>query len=204
VETEAPQEPQPAETAAPQAGVPSGGVVTYLLSPDESSVTYEVDETFINQGNVLNTAVGTTPGVTGEIQLNFDQPQASTLGVLSVDVSGLRSDSGRRDNALRDRYLESARFPIVTFKPAAIEGLPETIEPGVEYPLVLQGNLTIRETTRPATFEARVRLEDETLAGQATTTFLMSDFGFGPISILNMLETEDEVNIRVDFVARPQ
>jgi hypothetical protein len=47
-------------------------------------------------------------------------------------------------------------------------------------------------------------MEDNTIAGQATTTFLMSDFGFGPISIMGMLNTEDEVKITVDFVARPQ
>jgi polyisoprenoid-binding protein YceI len=126
------------------------------------------------------------------------------VGPLTVDISGLQSDSGRRDNALRGRYLESGRFPTVTFTPTAIEGLPETIEPGVEYPLVLQGDLTIRDTTRPATFETRVTLQDEALSGQATTTFLMSDFGFGPIEILNMLMTENEVKITVDFVARPQ
>jgi polyisoprenoid-binding protein YceI len=69
---------------------------------------------------------------------------------------------------------------------------------------VLQGDLTIRETTKPAAFDARVRLQDGALTGQAVTTILMSDYGFGPIDILDMLKTEDQVKITVDLVAQPQ
>ena len=188
--------------AAP--GSAAGGALVYALVPEESSVTYEVGETFLDQGNVFNVAVGKTQGVTGDIQVNFDRPQESSVGVLNVDISGFSSDSQRRDNAIRGRFLQSAQFPIVTFTPTAIEGLPETIEPGVEYPITLRGDLTVRDTTRPAAFEARVRLQEDTLTGQAATTILMSDYGFGPIDIFGVLKTEDEVKITVDFVARPQ
>jgi polyisoprenoid-binding protein YceI len=192
------------ETTAPEAGTSASGTMVYSLVPEESKITYEVGETFIEQGNVFNMAVGTTSGVTGDIQVNFDDPQQTTLGNMTADVSGLTSDSGRRDNAIRDRFLQSSQFPTVTFVPTAIEGLPEAIEPGVEYPLTIQGDLTIRDTTKPAAFDARVTLQDEALTGQALTTILMSDYGFGPISILNMLETEDEVKITLDIVARPK
>jgi polyisoprenoid-binding protein YceI len=182
---------------------PAGGSTTYTMVPEESRITYEVGETFIDQNNRFAVAIGTTPGVNGQVQVNFDSPQATSLSALSVDVSGLQSDSGRRDRAIRDRFLESARFPTVTFTPTTITGLPETIEPGVEYPLTLQGDLTIRDTTRPATFEARVTLDGDALTGQATTSFLMSEFGFGPIDMFGVLKTEDEVKVTVDFVARP-
>lgn len=196
-----------AEGAAPTGettgAAPAAGSVTYTLVPEESRITYEVGETFIDQNNRFAVAVGTTSGVTGQIQVNLDSPQETSLSALSVDVSGLQSDSGRRDRAIQDRFLESARFPTVTFTPTTITGLPESIEPGVEYPLTLQGDLTIRDTTRPATFEARVTLAGDTLTGQAVTTILMSDFGFGPIDMFGVLKTEDEVRVTVDFVARP-
>jgi polyisoprenoid-binding protein YceI len=193
-----------AEAAASQADVTGEGVVTYSMVPEETSVTYEVSETFLREGNVLNVAVGQTQGVTGEIQLNFDQPQESTVGAMTVDISGFTSDSDRRDNAIRTRFLQTSQFPMVTFTPTTIDGLPETIEPGIEYPVVLQGDLTIRETTKPASFDASVQLQDEALTGQATTTILMSDFGFGPIDILDMLKTEDQVKVTVEFVAQQQ
>jgi polyisoprenoid-binding protein YceI len=190
-------------TTAPQAGASASGTVVFSLVPEESKLTYEVGETFIEQGNVFNVAVGTTSGVTGDIQVNFDDPKQTTMGTMTVDVSGFTSDSGRRDNAIRDRFLQSSQFPTVTFVPTVIEGMPETIQPGVEYPLTIRGDLTIRDTTKPATFDAKVTWQDDALTGQALTTVLMSEYGFGPISILNMLETQDEVKITLDFVARP-
>jgi polyisoprenoid-binding protein YceI len=198
-------EPAAVETTAiPQSEASDSGIVVYSLVPAESTLTYEVGETFLEQGNVFNVAIGETNGATGDIQLNFDQPQETTLGAMTIDISGFTSDSGRRDNAIRDRFLQSAQFPTVTFTPSVIEGLPETVEPGVEYPITLQGDLTIRDTTKPAAFDANVMWQDNTLTGQAVTTILMSDYGFGPISILNMLETQDEVKITLDFVARPK
>lgn len=191
-----------AEDTASQEEDALNGVVAYAIVPEESTVTYEVGETFIDQGNVFNLAVGETQGVTGEIRVNFDEPEDTIVGTLAVDISGFTSDNQRRDNAIRDRFLQSAQYPIVTFKPTEIEGLPATIEPGVEYALTLRGDLTIRETSQPVAFDTRVRLEDNTLTGQAVTTFLMSDYGFGPIDILGILKTEDEVKITIDFVAR--
>lgn len=179
------------------------GMVLYAIVPEESTVTYEVGETFLDQGNVFKVAVGETQGVTGEIRVNFDQPQDTTLSAFTVDIIRFTSDDQRRDGAIRDRFLQSAQYPTVSFIPTAIEGLPETIEPGLEYPITLLGDLTIRDTTRPAAFEARVSLEGNTLTGQAVTTFLMSDYGFGPINVLGILRTEDEVKITIDFVARP-
>jgi hypothetical protein len=72
-----------------------------------------------------------------------------------------------------------------------------------KFPLLLRLAQVKSSTTRPAVFEAPVRLEGNTLTGQEVTTFLMSDYGFGPIDILGILKTEDEVKISIDFAARP-
>jgi polyisoprenoid-binding protein YceI len=202
--TEAAPTDQPAQAAEstdqPQAD--AGGTAHFSMVSEESRITYEVGETFIREGNVYNLAVGTTQGVSGEFIVNFDDPAQSGVGPLTVDIQSLTSDSDRRDNTIRDRFLESARYPIVTFTPTGIDGVPETIEPGVEYTFTLVGDMTIRETTRPATFEVRGKLESGTITGQARTTFLMSDYGFGPIDMFGILKTEDEVRVTVDFVAR--
>ena len=63
--------------------------------------------------------------------------------------------------------------------------------------------MTIRDVTKPATFDVTLVGNGDTISGEATTTILMSDYGFGPISIAGILNTEDEVNVKVVFVARP-
>lgn len=179
------------------------GVTTYKIVDGESQLQYEVSEVFINQDNRFNVAVGTTTQITGDISGDPNNPQDITFSTFTADISQFTSDSRRRDNAIRDRFLESARFPDVTFSITQVEGLPETYREGEEVSLQIMGDLTVREVTNPVTFDTVVKLEGNTLSGNATTTILMSDYGFGPISIAGILNTEDEVKVTLDFVARP-
>lgn len=184
-----------------QAAQANSGTV-YTIISGESTVTYMVDETFLDD-NRLNTAIGETTEVNGELNLNQENPQLSSIGTITVDISQFESDSNRRDNALRDRFLESSQYPIVTFEPTSIDGLPATYTEGETLNLTVTGDTTIRETTMPMTVNFQVKLENGELTGIGETMFLMSDYGFGPISILGMLNTEDEVRIQIDFIARP-
>ncbi len=205
------QEAAPAEaTAAPAATeapavteAPSSGMTVYKLVPGEFVLQYEVGEVFLNQGNAFNMAVGRTPQVSGEISLDPAAPPSSSLGTITADVSQFTSDSNRRDGAIQGRFLESSKYPNVTFNATSIEGLPETYQDGQEITFKINGDLTIREETRPVTFDVKATLSGDTLSGEAVTTILMSDFGFGPISIAGILNTEDEAKVTLFFVARP-
>ena len=202
-------DPQPAATEVTasepiaEAAPPTAGLVTYKIVPGESQLQYEVGEVFIDENNRFAVAIGVTPQVAGEISLDLAAPQNSSLGTLTADISQFKSDSSRRDNAIRGRFIETERYPTVTFVPTSIEGLPESYQEGQDLPLKIIGDLTIREKTLPVTFDAVVRLEGNQLTGQATTTILMSDFEFGPISIAGILKTEDEAKITLTIVARP-
>ncbi|HSO26848.1 MAG TPA: YceI family protein [Anaerolineales bacterium] len=193
----------PVETEAPTAEAAPGNPTVYVIVPGETTVSYAVGETFFNQNNRFNTAIGSTSQVQGEITVDPNNPQNATLGVFTIDISQFQSDSSRRDDALRSRFLESAQFPNATFTPTAIEGLPSSYSPGEPLTFQVTGDLTVREVTRPVTFDVTAQLENDTLTGVATTTLLMSDFGVGPIEIAGILGTEDEVQLTLDFVARP-
>lgn len=182
---------------------PEGDLETFKFIPGESQVSYEVGEVFLNQGNAFNVAVGITSEINGEISVDRQNPQNSSVGVVRVDISKFTSDSPRRDSTIRDRFLQSSQFPIVEFVPGEIQGLPETYQEGEEITFQILGNATIREVTRPVTFDVTMVGNGDTITGEATTTILMSDFGFGPISIAGILNTEDEVKVKLVFVARP-
>ncbi len=193
----------PTETQSPTVSSPAAGTIVFKIISGESKVFYEVNETFLNQNNRFNTAVGITPQISGEVYANLQNPPASSLSVIEVDISQFESDSSRRDDAIRQKWLESARFPIARFVPTKIEGLPESYTEGKEYSFRVTGELTVRDTTKPVTFDVRASLANQTLTGNATTTILMSDFGIGPISIAGILQTEDIVKVTLQFVARP-
>jgi len=119
-----------------------------------------------------------------------------------LSIKSAAADNPRRDNAIRERWLESARFPIAEFRPTSIQGLPNAYTEGREVTLQVTGDLKIRDVTRPTTFSVTVKLEGERLTGTATGMVRMTDFGFDPPSILGILRAENEVEIEFRFVAR--
>jgi len=199
----APTSAPAAPTAASAAGAAATGVQTFKIVPDQSKVSYEVGEVFLNQGNRYNVAVGTTQSVSGEISFDAASPQNSKVGPLTIDISTFQSDNGRRDNAIRNRWLESAKFPQAVFTPTQIAGLPASYTPGQQITLQITGDLKVREVTRPTTFEVSGKIENNTMSGVATTQVKMSDFGFSPPDIGGIVKAEDDVKITFEFVAQP-
>lgn len=200
--TSARVEPTAAPTAEMNQAAPAVGATTYKIVPEESSVTYEVGETFFNQNNRFAVAVGKTSQINGEIRVDQTNPQSSSIGPVEIDISQFRSDSSRRDGAIRGRFLESDRYPIATFTPTSVEGLPASYTPGQELSFTVTGDLKVKETIRPVTFDVTARLDNGALTGTATTTILMSDFSVGPIVLAGILGTEDQVKLTLEFVAR--
>ena len=84
---------------------------------------------------------------------------------------------------------------------------PETtrsIDPasdGQEVNFKLVGNMTIREVSRPVTFDVIGKLQGDTVTGTATTQILMKDFGFDPPEILGRFTVSDPATITLTGVA---
>lgn len=195
--------PAPAtDLPTPTAAAPSG-IVPYAIDPSRTTVQYSVEETFINDNNRLATAIGRTSEVNGTLNLNFDDPASSTFGEFTVDISTLRSDSSRRDNAIRRQWLESSTYPLATFVVRGVEGFPPNPQPGQDITFKLLGDLTVRTTTRAVTWDVTARLDNETLSGTATTFILMADFGVEPPDIAGILRVKDGVTLTLNFVMLP-
>lgn len=198
-----------APTLAPLAAAPtaasadpntSASTQLYKIDPAQSEVRYQVNETLFNQNNRFNTAIGKTKGIAGELRVNFAQPSQSQIGDIVIDISQFTSDESRRDNFIRRTGLESAKYPQATFKTTSIAGLPDKVAVGDDIKLTITGDLTVKETTKPVTWNVELKVGDKQLTGSASTQILMSDFGVGPLK-LPILATEDQVKLSFDFVA---
>lgn len=190
----------PPSESAPAAGQESS-LQRFVIVPGESSALYRVGETFF-VGNRFNVAVGVTREIRGEILVDRRRPANSRIPSIRVDISRLTSDQSRRDQMIRERWLESSRFPIAEFRLLRIDGVPDTYEEGKPVPIRLHGELVVREVARPVTFEGAFVLDGDTLEGTARAAVRMTDFGFDPPSILGMLRAENDVEIEVNLVAR--
>jgi polyisoprenoid-binding protein YceI len=187
--------------AATSAPATDSTVQAYSIDPAQSEVSYEVNETIFD-GNRLNTAIGRTKGVAGDIRIDFNQPANSQIGTIVIDVSQFKSDEDRRDNFIRRQGLESATYPTATFTTQAISGLPAQVQLGQPINFTISGDLTVKTTTKPVTWNVTLTADKDKITGTATAQILMSDFGVGPIQV-PILATEDQVKLTFDFVAVP-
>lgn len=190
------------DTTADEPAAASGTARTFTIVPEESNVSYAVGEVFIRDDNKFVTAVGITQQIEGEVYYDATNPQNSTVGTITIDISAFKSDSDRRDKAIQDQWLESATYPLATFVPTTIDGLPETYTDGEEITLQITGDLTVRETTQPVTFETVGQITGNEMTGKATTTIQMTNFGFEPPNIAGILKAENDAVLTFEFVAR--
>lgn len=188
-------------TAAAVASPSPAAAIRFAIVPAASTVTYRVGETFVT-GNQFATAVGTTHAIQGDVFVDRAHPANSRIGTIAIDISTFQSDRARRDRAIREGWLESAKFPTATFTPTAIQGLPTAYTDGQEIRVQVPGNLRVRDVTKPVTFTGTVKLAGDTLNGTFQTMVLMTDFGFEPPAILGTLKAENQVKLELQFTAQ--
>ncbi len=201
-----------AATAEPAEGAASGsglnGTHTFVVAAEGSQASFIVNEEFfadafakygIEAGK--NVVVGTTPGVTGEIQLDFDSADPMQSAQFTVDMTGLQTDRNQRDKWLKDNAIETNAFPESTFTATSVTGLPETIQEGEEVNFQLNGDLTVRDVTRNVTWNVTAVISGSTLEGTATLGLNITDFGIAPPDFANTLTVSDPFTIEVQITA---
>jgi polyisoprenoid-binding protein YceI len=118
-----------------------------------------------------------------------------------VDLRTLTTDSDRRDQAIRERWLESDKFPFAEFVSTDALELPASYIEGQEVAFKLVGDMKIRDVTKQVTVDVVGKLEGATITGSATTMILMTDFGFEPPSVGGFVSVENEVTVKMTFTA---
>jgi polyisoprenoid-binding protein YceI len=214
-DTEAPQvsPADQAPEATPVAATAAGGTASavtdgatqrlFAIVPEQSQAQYAVEEEFFGQAVSFVTAIGKTNSIDGSIALDFANGDVTIANsAFTVDISTLASDSGRRDRAIRERWLESSRFPLATFVANDVQNMPGDADFGKDVSFQVLGDMTIREVTQPLTWDMTARLDGETMTGNASTFLYMRDFGFEPPDMAGILKVTDGVTVTVQFAAQ--
>lgn len=206
--TEEPTAPAPTAIAAPaepteEAAEPSAQVRTFQIVAEQSEAMYQVQEEFFNRPVSIVNPIGRTNAIEGQFQLTISGSQVQLAdNQFTVDLSTLTSDEARRDERIRNEWLESNTYPNAVFKATSIENFPADAAEGQDVSFQVTGDMTIRDITKPQTFDVTAQLDGNTFTGAATTYLLMRDYGFEPPSILGILEVTDGVTVTVNFVAQ--
>ena len=150
------------------------------------------------------TVVGVTTEVVGRINVNRADLAGSRMGDILINARTFVTDTGNRDRAIRGPILNAEQFEFIVFRPLAIIGLSGAAEPGVEWSFTVEGELTVRDITKPVTFDVVARLEDgDVLEGKASATVFRSDFNLSIPSVPFVANVADEIGLELDFIAGP-
>ena len=190
-----------APTAAAAPSGAAGSARTFMIVPEQTEASYQVQEKFLNR-DLPNMALGKTNAVTGELQVSLNGKPSGKVTKISVDLRTLTSDQSRRDNRIRTQWLESEKYPFAEFTSTDVQGIPDSYTEGQEVSFKLTGDMKIRDVTKPVTFDVKGKLEGDTITGSATSKILMKDFGFDPPNVAGMLTVEDGVTVMINFTAK--
>ena len=170
-----------------------------ILTVEEgSSANYKIKEQLANL-DLPNYAIGETKSLTGKIVFNKDGKIANS-SILEIDLRTLKSDKNRRDRYLKKNSLQSDTFPKAEFKPQNLEGLPWPLPTSGKYSGTLSGIMSLHGKTKPLTWIINVEFMDSKVIGDATTSFLFSDFDIQKPRVAIVLSVEDNITLEVNLL----
>ena len=193
------QTPSAVLTAVPVT-LPNNSQYTLLeIVPDESLVTFTLDETL---RGLPTTVVGQSRAVAGQIAVDFADPTTAQIGPILINARSLLTDNEFRNTAIQNFILQTEAYELITFTPQQISGLPAQITATEPVTLTIQGDLTIRDITQPVTFTATVTADGRTeLTGSATAQISRADFALTIPDAPGVANVSENVGLQIDFVA---
>jgi polyisoprenoid-binding protein YceI len=186
-----PEPDQPADSPA--------GELVFRILPQESEARFGIDEVLAGSPNHV---VGTTNDVQGEIRVDPGNPADATVGTITIGADSLATDNNFRNRAIANFILHSGDFPVVTFTPTEISGLPDSAAVGDRLNFQISGDLQVRDITQPVTFDLTVEVESPTrISGTAQATIQRADFDLQIPSVPQVASVSERVLLELYFVA---
>ncbi len=190
-----------AEAAASAADALTGRGL-FRIDTERTTVRFIIDEEL--EGAPV-TVVGVTDQVAGDIIVDFDNPAASQVGEIVINVRTLHTDNEFRDRALRTEILESRldEYEFANFVPTAVVGLPATVSVDQEISFQIIGDFTVRNITRSITFDVTGRMvTPERLDGLGTTMITRDMYDLNIPSVPGVANVANDVGLEIEFTAR--
>ena len=194
IESDPEPPPEIKETEVSEGGVLDG---TYTVAPGDTNnfVGYRVQEVLVG-GAIEQTATGRTNDVTGTFTIT-----GTTVEEVSVTarLQGLTSDRSQRDNAIKDRGLESNQFPESTFvltEPIDLGAVPEA---GETVTATAVGDFTLHGVTKRVEMPVEGRWDGRDIQVIGTLHILFSDYDIEAPTSPAVASIEDEGDMELQL-----
>lgn len=166
---------------------------TYVVKAgDKSTAEFHAEDSY-------DAFDGATNRVTGAIVADAANVSASSV-TLSVDMNSLDTGVSLRNREMRERYLQTPKFPEATFKSKSVEGAA-SVAPNAPADIKVTGEFSLHGVTKAMTIPVRVvLLPDGRIHATSQFAVHMPDFGISvPRNVL--VTVNDDVPVRLDVWA---
>jgi polyisoprenoid-binding protein YceI len=186
---------------APELASSDPEAITFEIVPEESEARFFIDE--VLRGEPV-TVIGTTDQIAGQIAIDPDNPAETNAGPIRINARTFVTDSSQRNRAINNFILQTNQFEFIEFTPTGLQGLPGAVTVGQPFTFQATGDLTIRDVTKPVTFEITVTPVSETrLEVTAKSTIQRADYNLTIPSVPFVADVGEVVQLEIDFVATP-
>jgi polyisoprenoid-binding protein YceI len=175
--------PSSTASASASSGTGSGADGTWTIDDASGSLAdgsstyagYRVQEQFSGIG--ANTVVGRTQNVRGSMTIH-----GTTITALdvTVDMTTLQSDKEQRDNSLRERGLETDRFPTATFTLTQPIDVGDEPKDGQTIDVTAVGDLTLHGVTNQVSVPIQAVKSGGQIQAIASLDVALADYGIDP------------------------
>lgn len=190
-------------SAAMEAAAAVSEPVEFKIVSAESAASFTLEE---DLRGVRTTVIGSTSEVGGSIIVDLANPAASSIGAIVINARTLETDNSFRNRALRSQILRSAQdeHEFIVFEPRELSNWSgDSVIVGDLLNFDVTGDLTVAGVTRSVTFAAAVALDSETqISGSAKVNLLHADFGLVIPDVRSVANVTDDVDLKLEFVAR--
>ena len=184
----------------------AAAALAFLATPVLAADTYQIDTSHTYLGFEINhlgfsTTYGRFTDVSGTIDLDEENPEASSVDVTIVPASIYTGDEKRDEHLRGEDFFNVAEFPDMSFKSTSIEKTGEDTGK-------ITGDLTMHGVTKPVTLDTTFTKKGDypmqegmkAVGFNATTGLKRSDFGIDKYVPM----VGDEVTITISLEAQRQ
>ena len=165
------------------------GLARYLIREELTGVPLPFD------------AIGETSQVTGALTFTADGDVVVESSRIVMNAASLRSDEANRDRYLRGNAIETATYPEIIFVMTGVSGLEWPLPTSGEIEFTIEGDLTVRDVTRPVEWETVATFDGNNVSGTAKTNFTFGEFEMEVPDLWFIVSLEDNIRLELEFVA---
>jgi len=189
----------PAETQTPLNNAAAGATpVIFEIDQEGSEVRFNIYE--LLRGTPKD-VIGVTNQVAGQVAINLSDLSSAKVGEILINARTLATDDDRRNQAIRNRILFTDQYEYIRFVPTQINGLQGEATTGQTITFQIEGDLTIRDITKPVTFELSLTGETtERISGSAKAVIQRADFNLNVPEVPFVADVGEEITLEIDLV----